>query len=46
MVRTVKAEEHREPLLCLSLYGSRNREKIPKGQNTLNLVFKDEHKLI
>lgn len=42
----MKAEGPKEPSLCLSLYGSRNREKIPKGENILNLVFKDEHKLI
>lgn len=42
----MKAEGPKEPSLCLSLYGSRNREKIPEGENILNLVFKDEHKLI
>lgn len=46
MVRTMKAGDHKEQSLCLSLYGSRNGEKIPRGENTLNLVFKDEHKLI
>lgn len=42
----MKAEAQRAVTLSISVWFKEQGRKIPEGENILNLVFKDEHKLI